>query len=412
MENLKYVFKSLFSNKTIVEGRHKPWYFAIIFFILGVFLTWIPVMYAGYTAYNSSFFTGTASQEADRGLNYMLNQPYFQEGVKVVTDSDDSTKLELEFDIQQYSRSGSTWNDEYDGTVSAGEEPLAELQFTDSNDAFSHVNVPATNMRHTYYFDAVAVDTSDSIAQSSSTSATDGAENVSKRSVVLEIYFLPDVYVTKNDKTMSDYFSNFISGVILGVNSTGEATKYSHSYIIFTPDSVSIAVAPLVGSKGGAFTHAQSGYVNDGLKYLNAKADTTLYSYFVNVEGKDTFKAFADFFHNTAQQSNITSVWINIGILSGVVVGLELLSALVIFFLHRRKTSAYKDVNFWTALKEAMTIGFTPCILGMALGFMSFTYNITLVVSGILLRTVWINNKISPISTDGKDNKPLYQARS
>ena len=412
MENLKYLFKSLFSNKTIVEGRHKPWYFAIIFFILGVVLTWIPVLTSGYTTNNSTFFTISSSQEADRGLNYMLSQQYFQEGITIAEDPNDSDKLALNLTgVDSFARDD-TWNNEYDGVIDNG-KPLIRAEFTDNNDSFLHNNIAPTNLTNTYYFDAVAVDTSDSIDQNnSSTSSTSDTENTSKRSIVLEIYFLPDVYITSGNSQMSNYFSNFISGIILGVNNAGDATRYSHSYIIFTPDSISIAVAPLVSSVGGAFVHAQSGYINDGLKYLKAETGNTLYSYLNNVENKTRLEAFADFFHNTAKQSQITSVWINIGILSGVVVGLELLSAVVIFFLHRRKTSAYKDVNFWTAMKEAMTLGFTPCILGMALGFMGFVYNITLVVSGILLRTVWINNKISPISTDNNSNKPLYQARS
>ncbi len=412
MENLKYLFKSLFSNKTIVEGRHKPWYFAIIFFILGVVLTWIPVLTSGYTANNSTFFTSNASQEADRGLNYMMSEQYFQEGVTIVENVNDKNKLALNLTgVDAFSRDD-TWDNEYNGANDNG-KPLTKATFTDNENSFLHSNVAATNSSYTYYFDAVAVDTSDSINQNnSSTSASTETENTSKRSVVLEIYFLPDVYITGNDNQMKNYFSNFISGIILGVNTSGNATRYSHSYIIFTPDSVSIAVAPLKSSIGGSFTHAQSGYINDGLKYLKAETGKTLYSYLNNVENKTRLEMFADFFHNTAKQSQINSVWINVAILSGVVVGLELLSALVIFFLHRRKTSAYKDVNFWTAMKEAMTLGFTPCILGMALGFMGFVYNITLVISGILLRTVWINNKISPVTTDNNSNKPLYQARS
>ena len=144
MENLKYLFKSLFSNKTIVEGRHKPWYFAIIFFILGVVLTWIPVLTSGYTTNNSTFFTSSSSQEADRGLNYMLSQQYFQEGITIAEDPNDSDKLALNLTgVDSFARDD-TWNNEYDGVIDNG-KPLIRAEFTDNNDSFLHNNIAPTN---------------------------------------------------------------------------------------------------------------------------------------------------------------------------------------------------------------------------------------------------------------------------
>ena len=66
MENLKYIFKSLYSNQTIINGRKKKWYFALLFFIIGVFLPWIPVLSSGYTTDASTIVTNTVNYEVDK----------------------------------------------------------------------------------------------------------------------------------------------------------------------------------------------------------------------------------------------------------------------------------------------------------------------------------------------------------
>ncbi len=411
MGTVKYIFKSLYSNKTIVQERHKPWYIAVIFFIVGCVLTWIPVIYSGYTTDNSSFFTGTSSQEVDRGLQYLLEQDYFQNGIIINQYSDGEFYLNFDgLDNEEYSREDE-WNNEFDG-VDETEAPLAINEFTDSDSSFLHSSYDATNKTINYYFDAVAVDTTDFITDVES----DDDEEIDDRSVILEVYFLPDVLVQDDldGDTWSQFLNNFISGVVLGTNSSGTVTRKSCSYIIFTPDVVSIAIAPINSDVGDSYSSSSTGYVDDGLVAIGATEYTTLYSALTDlIDGSDitsVFDAFASFFHNAVQITNIFSTWMNVAVLCGVVAGLELISSLFLFFMHRRRVSAFKETNFIVSLKEGMTLGFTPCLLGMIFGFLGFTYNLMLIIAGILLRTVWMNNKICPPAS--QDDKPLYKARS
>lgn len=431
MGKVKYIFKSLISNRAIVEGRHNPWYFAVIFFILGIVLTWIPSIHTGYTQYGAAFITNVQNNEVDRGIKYMMQQEYFQRGVFIRQEGDDyvfdykETDMDAEPVLDQYARDD-TWQNEYDGVEAPAEKPLIKAEFEDTSDSFPHNQVEPTNSKHTYYFDAVAVDTSDLINQSENTTSTssDYYEDNSQRSVVLEIYLLPEISLVASDTvseeiatTNNHYLSNFISYVVLGAEANGN-TKFSHSYIIFTRDTINIAVAPLRGVKGGSYVSASAGLVSDACKAYDPTDGSTFYS-LLQAEASDDsinslYTAFADFFNESVKPSTIYSGWLNVALLTGVAVGLELISALAIFLFHRRKSSIYHDVNFWTATKESVTMAFTPCLLAMIFGFLlgQLSYTLVILVAGILLRLVFMNSKICPPQIRNDSNKPLYQARS
>lgn len=414
-----YIGKSIASNEAVIQSRHNSWYWTLIVLILTVFLPWIPYLSQGYTANTASLLTSSSNYEIDKGFKSMINSDYFQE-IKVKKDANGEYILDYAFS-DATSTSDLTWDGEYSGTNT---KSLYKGTYNDSSsgDATGYVTAP-TDLSMTYYFDNIAVSSSDVItlptsSTTTTTSSSSSAYEDNGRITYLEAYFIPGAKLHSGDvdKTRS-YLNNFVASIVLGLGSDSLATKYPHSYVVFGDDFVSLAVYSLKTAKSTiSASGSYSGLINDGFGTDNVPDGTSFYTY---IKGSDTKlddiynNGFNHFFDQAGRPSYINSIWFNILVLSACTVGSILVASIILIIFSKRKTSLYRDsTNYWDACTEAINLALTPSILAFIFGWFAQQYVYVILIGIILFRAIFLINRYTPTPNGTDDNKPLYQARS
>lgn len=433
MGNISYLFKSLYSNKVIIEGRKKPWFFALIFFILGIFLPWIPTLSTGYTSDPSSFISQQVNYEIDKGLT-MLTESVGFDAVTIQKNGDGEYYLDMEglseatFQESNVNTGLESCQQEYDGTneKSLGMGFYGEgVRNPDEGKGETFPVSPyitstgtESGLGFTFYFDAMMINGSEypsidpSSGDETQTSDTETTYEDNGNTYFLLAYYIPGLDVASEKG--SQYFINFVYSVILDVDKEGSKIEnFPHSYIVFAENAFSLVTYPVRSAKTNSYGHSyMNGDFNDAVSLESPASGTSLKAFMTRNgdENDDVIASLRAFFHDGRKQSTIVSAWVTCGILSAVYAGLVLLSSGILIFLAKRKTSAYRDTNYWEAIKESVTLAFTPALLAMIVGFFGGSEMVIgALVLCILMRVIWMNSKICPPTPT--DNKPLYQAR-
>lgn len=427
MDNVKFIFKSLVKNQEVLDHRKMPWYFALLFFVLGIFLPWIPNLYKGYTTDSSAFISQQANFEIDKGLS-MMAQSVAADTIEIQKDGEvytlDMSPLENPaFEENNVNMSNASYDEEYNGT---SDKSLAKACFNDgasvSSDFAGQVFTPNKYVEasgysgeaHVFYFDALKTDAeliNPAPFTSSSSSGTSVTYEDNGNTYFLLAYYIPTLDTTTEKGRR--FLSDFVASVILDIKEDGTAIQnYPHSYIIFSEDSVHLVTYPIRSALTNSYGTEYSGVFNDAVASVAPTDGTTLHAFFYrdSATNEQALTNIKTFFNAGQRESVINQTWFNCGILSAVYAGLVLVASGILIFLQKRKRSVYKDATYWQALKESLCLALMPAILGTALGFLSFEYGIAFLILGVLFRVIWMNSKIAPVKPS--DNKPLYQARS
>lgn len=396
---MKNLFRSIFSNQAVLDGRKTKWYFILAMFVLSIFLPWIPALSKGYQTDGSAFLTATNNNEIDKGFKTILGKDYFK-NITIEQNADGSYFLNYAAlnDAAYYSEDEADFENEYNGTNT---KELFRSEYT-----YTNATTKATET-HAYYFDCISVE-KEEIAQpsTSATTSTVVYEN-NGRNTYLQAFFFADKNVS------ASWLSDFLMHIVFRYDDKNKPQRYPHSYALFNTDEIRVASFPLKTSLTA--TKAGSSYygsVKVGFKNVvtGTKLGAYLYSDSTSVEAAT--KKFQSFLYQASRPSTIKSVWYNCLYLTIFAFAAMLIASLILLFLNKRKTSLYRDTNYWECMKEAVLLSFSPCLISMAIGFMNFTYGVVAIVACILIRVVWISSKITPPPTQGGNSQPLYQARS
>jgi len=405
METLKYLGKSLFSNQSIIDGRKRSCVWAFLFFILSVFVPWIPVLSTGYKANNAALLTSSSNAEVDVGFKAVFETGYF----KTISFKTEKNQYVLDYSGLDAFAQPDSWAAEYSGTNT--KELSSGTYRDDAAHASGYVSSP-TGISEQYYFDAITRPTGNQIdPSSSSSSSADSSYETVTNQVVLESYYFPTLSMTDDNAPL--YRSNFVNSIIFAKDSAGVLGNYPHSFALYTKDSVYIALYAVKASKSNSALAAYSGSVNDGTLNTTITNGTNLYQYLsdnATLSVIDVFASFVSFLHMAASPYAVYTIWFNIMVLTAAIVASMLIASIILIVLFKRKTSIDRKTNYWQVLKMSMTLSFTPCLLAMAVGFLNFTYGITAAVGFILIRAIFMSSKICPPVV--QDDKPLYQARN
>ena len=441
MKKIATIFKSMISNQAVIDSRKNPWWIALIMAVLAIFLPWIPSLSTGYTANTAAVLTTSMNYEIDKGFKSVLQSNYFQNGITIKADSEGKYYLDYNFDDSMYTvaSTAADYENEYNGTNA---KELVKSTFTDvktANDSLEYYKKTtsfstklsdlkgSSNDGFDYYYDCISVENTNTITPSektsSSTTTTTSTGTVvtyenSGRTTYLQNYYIPELSSTMSN--YSQWLSNFASSAILNMSSASSSTsnRYPHSYAIWAKDFVLLAVYPIKSTTSSiSVAGSYSGTINDGFKNEQGLEGTKFYTYLAGSE-TDVTKIysgkFATYLHEAGRPAYLRSVWVNIGIISAVAAGSILVASLLLFFFHKRRTSIYRDANYFHTLNEACYLALTPSLIAMIVGFFNAQYVFVILVGAVLMRTVFSMSKICPPPTDSGNgsNKPLYQARS
>ena len=101
MNTIKYLFKSLYSNQTVLEGRKRRWIIPVIMFVLGFVMMWVPILSKGYTSSLSGILfngTKTTNQEVDVAYEQIFKSDYFK---KITFTKNSNGKMNLNYNFTE-----------------------------------------------------------------------------------------------------------------------------------------------------------------------------------------------------------------------------------------------------------------------------------------------------------------------
>lgn len=422
----KYIGKSIFSNQAVIDGRKKPWYFAVLIALLNIVLIWIPLLTKGYQTDGAQFIKTDKNAQIDTGFKTLFGKDYF----KAVSIGDDGEDKILTYDtdmLNSKSNKDSAAVTNIRNHVTSTNE-LGKGFFVDSTSAGAtytdkELKVASTATDHTdksadFFYASICsntapIDTPAVEATSSSSSSTTVYDN-SGYTTYLDIYFVPTLSQKDMGSSYSTFRTNFINSVVFALDTNKTPTNFLHSFVIFGQDDVVIEAFPLKSSTSSSVLGSLSAAVREGTDKQTMNG--TLYSFLYSGENgktnttEEAYASFGEWMRRGTRSTQIRSTWANVGIMSAIAVATMFITGLIAFIMEKKKTSTV-EANFWQGMDQGITLSFTPSVIGMAFGFFNQMYAMVFFIGAAMLRVVWMANRINP-PMGQQENKPVYQARS
>ena len=305
--NVANGFKSIISNQACIDSaKESPWWIAIIFLAISIFLPVIPIWSNASKAYGSSFLQTTYN--SDRGV-FQTFDIFRAQG--------------YEFRVE-----GSMMNF-YKDNVKVADDAAAETRY-DYMEVKDPDNVTAT----VYNFVTVIVPDNQVAAKVQELANTQYLQ-----------YSTTPWEESFAELGKSPYIPSFL---VLGRSTLGMATyKYQSN--------------ARVGASSGGLTYTKA---YDGDLIARVLGDTS-----VPDKIEQSFVRFKGFMDQTYLEVKHITVRNTVLLYLGVYLGLALILGLMIFLLTRGKNNPFRYLNFFVTQRIAWWALFTPALLGMIFGF-------------------------------------------
>ena len=362
MKNFKLILKSLINNNACIEGgRTRPWYFAIIMFVLSMILCLVPSIVASATKKGDDFVKSSTNNYEVGVLRFVeeLNKQGITLTVKEVNGQKQLIAENGELAGQ------AAWNAAFPNVN------------TQDVHCYTHINAEDKIDFQAFYFDEPINDTNwKKIAYDATYSVAEDGSEV---------------------QTLTPRKTSFIClgldtarGVIYTSSGTAVQTSFYGDYKYF--------------SVGYTINHL--GTINvDGVDLHGDAAlakGEEVYAQYRNQSWED----WKDFFRCGFLTYKFTSLWQTNLILLGVNVGITFFMGLMLFILTRGKANPYRVYNFWETQKMVYWGTITPAVLALIVGLIPFFSQFMQVVYPLLLgvRIMWMSMK----SLNPQSGAPVY----
>lgn len=350
MKTFKLLLKSLINNASCVEGgRKKPWYFAIIMFVLAMAIAVLPITIQTLNKNGHDFINGQTSYGYEIGSLEFINDVN-DKNIEMAIKKDDTGNY-LSIDINK-------WNEAYGASV-------------DENNAHSYP-------RYIHL---------------------DGNGNCD-----FEVYYF-DV-----ERITDELFKNVMNTVpTLVEEGTNKAVKWgqrSCSFIMFTRRQVIsyVYAAPRPAAKGNVTGDYNSLEANTyrlneiGIVHFDDNKEVQYNKHTVPQEAYGAYRAqvlanWKNFFNKAYQNNKMTALWQTSLIMLGIDTALVLFMGLMIFILTRGKNNPFRIYTFWETQKIAYWCTISPAILAMVLSFVVPGFAQIMFALLIGVRVMWLSMK-------------------
>lgn len=416
MFTVKNIFKSLFSNQAALDNRKMKWYVTLIMFVLAVFLPWIPTLSSGYRSNGGAIFANKNNFEVSTALKHVIAEEDYFKTIKI-NNKDGAYSLDMNglndeaFYGERSMDDKYIWDNELNGV---SDKALLKDTYKDIQ---TPVITTPSNIKgdKIYFFDAIGANVTVTKTEKASDSAgTTTTTTTVERRVYLELYMFPELSA-KNADTLQ-YLRNFTTTVVLNKDVNGVNHRVPHSYMILLQDYMEVYFYPFTATTATvAASGSYAGKLDEGFAKVDLNGATTLYDFMLSkgeLNIQDGFtKNFIALTDGAAREYTIYATWMQVLTLTIAGAASILICTLLIFIFFKRKTSIYRDSNFFHAINTAVNMSITPALLSMIFGFFTSNYSMMAIIGCNLIRAVFVMNRICPPQT-ADTSKPVYQARS
>ena len=348
---LKLVFGSLIKNDYAIEGaKTRPWWIAVILFVLGTFLPIIPIMTNASKTYGSSFMNTTSIYGYDQALTQTCLDLKSYNNTFEINDKNELIR-KVDGVIQER-----TWTENKDL------EPIAVYETVNNGVTLRTLNV--------YYSDRPYGGSSNSIK--TMITAIESTTYVQYTNQVYTKEVFPDV-----DAKKGVYIPSYLI-----LYKTGSYSK------IYKTNTATLAGSTYVGMnwKGITLNNSNKDLLEHVLTVENV-APTPLDINYVKGVSANWKKVFNEGY-TTQKWKNF---WFNTGLYWGIYIVLVAFLGLLMFLLTRGRNNPNRNLTVWIGMKIAAWIVFTPGLLAMILGFVwSQAAGLGFIVL-IGLRAMWLS---------------------
>ena len=351
MKNFKLILKSLFNNNACIEGgRTKPWYFAIIMFVLSMIFTIVPSIVSSATKQGDDFVKNSTNNYEVGVLRFVeeLNNNDLTMSIKEVDGKKQIVASKGE------KKGSEAWNEAFPNVN------------TQEVHCYSHYNADGKVDFQAFYFDEPINDTNwKKIAYDASYSIDDQGNEIES--------------LSPRKSSFICFGSDTVRGVIYTSSGTAVNTSFYGDYKYF--------------SVGYTLNHL--GTINvDGVD-LHGDAALAKGAEVYAMYRKQSWEDWKDFFRCGFLTYKFTSLWQTNLILLGVNIGITFFMGLMLFILTRGKANPYRVYNFWETQKMVYWGTPTPAILALIVGLIPFFSQFMQIVFPLLLgvRIMWMSMK-------------------
>lgn len=337
-QSIKFWLRTWISNDASIEGKNKPWYWAILVGILSAIIAVIPVMVQQFTINAADFF------ESGYNLDYDNSLMAFRDDFSTVTSRIENNQLTID---------GEQW------------KALCKNPEGNSTDYWGY-----------YYKVPVTVKTE--------TPATDGT-SASSASVIVEKdnwYCGLAVYYT-NEEDAATFAASRLANVLYDPNyqlGHTEVTTYSTNLIVLAKES-----AYFVKRTNNTSTTSRGNAI--AIQWNHADFQGKSLQEITAPQGEETvLHAWAQMLNRGYNATRIKVGWTYTGIGFAVAIGAELFLGFVLWLVTRGKRNPFRVNNLWDYQKISYWASFSPAVIGLfalipaAASFSMFLYPMAYVI--------------------------------
>lgn len=358
--------KTLISNKACIdrgtgistltnkkEGVKKTWYIAVIFFLLSMFFSVLPL--------------GVHANAQDGSTAFQTYNYGAKEAIISATLNDNS-----------YHAVGGNF---------------ANLTFNENNNLSQTLTWSDEANSQGYNY----------IGYHTAVINKEGTEGSIDQSIVkdFDFYFVSDASYSTVIDTITD--STYEYSSTTGIDLKAPLVDRNCSFMVFTETTVYISVRPHadLGSASNPI-NIKGDFLNLG--NVNGKTIEDIFT--SNITDSTTnssdaiYQNFLTFTDNIYHNNKVQAMWIQIGICLGVNGGLTLILGLVVFLMTRGKNNPNREIKWYQSFLIVFYASLCPAILSLAFGFLFTGMEIMLYVITFGFRVMWMSVK---------SLRPVYQ---
>ena len=349
MKNLKLILRSLISNPACVEGgRHRPWFFAVPFFIFSILISIIPV------------FVQTYIREGDTSIaNYSYGlEVSMQRFVEDINEKEYSMFIKEADSGKRIEADMSKWNELCD-TGATGSNVSGKI--------YSGWGKDQSGNRCWYH------------------------KNINDL-VDLQVYYLSAEEYTNETLQKINY--------VYTTDAEGKEVKNKRggSYLLLSEKEVLLYIQNVEKSKTdvaslyGNYNYFEAGYllnnINGGKTHDQAIASESYMTYV-----SDTWTNWRTFYKTFYLNTRFTLTWQTTLLMFGVNAGLTIFMGLMIWVLTRGKNNPYRIFTIWECQKISAWSALTPAILSCGLSFLITSFAQVFFALLLGVRVMWLSMK-------------------
>lgn len=366
MKTLKLFFKSLIKNDACIEGgRTKPWWLALIFFLVSTIISVIPLTVSVFTVDGGTVIQ-QSTFETDKGLDKIL-EFMAKDGVDIEFHNTNTNPEEFkdssiksyakfidnsstnEFSKKVYSVEGKVTI--YDNSTPTSEQPTETpseqptVQATNPNSVDSTVTEETVTLLKVYNFTDRGVE---------------GDVNHFRHALELVLCGVEDdvIYDTDYDpdRHNKNYYVNSVSFIAFGKE---EFAFYKYNYN-------AEVINATINEETGLKTISNSGGISGTYRDIKFKTLSEIKG--ENLQ--ETTANAATFFRDGYNELKLNSAGIQLAIYLSINAGIVILMGFVLWLMTRGKNNPFNFYKVNECLKIGAWTSVTPALLALIFGFM------------------------------------------